>query len=206
MTFRHRIIRTCLLAAIGLLIGAGIALYQVQKGTTEPQETVTFFAPNIASDFDLVNHLGQTVKSSDFLGKKYLLVYFGFAYCPAICPTELQKISEAYKALPMAWQSRIQPIFISVDPERDTPEILKNYVGLFMPELIGLTGTQSQIDAAKKAYKVYATKVPEGDGYTIDHSSFIYFIDLNGKAIGMFKMSDSADKITDYILKYDGLD
>jgi protein SCO1/2 len=187
-------------------MGAGIALYQVQKGTTETQDSVAFFAPNISSDFDLLNHLGQPVKSSDFLGKKYLLVYFGFAYCPAICPTELQKMSEAYKALPEAWQSRIQPIFISVDPERDTPEILKNYVGLFMPELIGLTGTQSQIDDAKKAYKVYATKVPEGDGYTIDHSSFIYFIDLNGKAVGMFKMSDSADKITDYILKYDGLD
>jgi cytochrome oxidase Cu insertion factor (SCO1/SenC/PrrC family) len=206
MTLRHRIIRTCLLATIGLLMGAGIALYQVQKGTTETQDSVAFFAPNISSDFDLLNHLGQPVKSSDFLGKKYLLVYFGFAYCPAICPTELQKMSEAYKALPEAWQSRIQPIFISVDPERDTPEILKNYVGLFMPELIGLTGTQSQIDDAKKAYKVYATKVPEGDGYTIDHSSFIYFIDLNGKAVGMFKMSDSADKITDYILKYDGLD
>ena len=115
-------------------------------------------------------------------------------------------MSEAYRALPTAWQARIQPIFITIDPERDTQAILKNYVALFMPELVGLTGSAEQIDAVKSVYKVYGAKVPDGDTYTMDHSSFIYFMGLDGTAKAMFKTSDTADAIAKQILTLDGLD
>ena len=95
---------------------------------------------------------------------------------------------------------------ISIDPERDTPEALKNYIGLFMPELIGLTGTKEQIEAVKKVYKVYGVKAPEGDTYTMDHSSFIYFMNMNNEPMAMFKTSDNADKIAKTIPTLDGLD
>ena len=111
----------------------------------------------------------------------------------------LQKMAEAYHALPKNWQDRIQPLFISVDPERDTPEVLKNYVALFLPELVGLTGTPVQIDAIKRAYKIYAAKIPDGDSYTMDHSSYIYLMAPDGTAKAMFKTSDTAKDIARHI-------
>lgn len=208
MSFKNRLRRFLILSALGLILGAGIAgisiLMTKQNGNDE-SSSLPLVAPGIGGTFTLINQDGKTVTEKDF-ANKYLLIYFGFTYCPAICPTELQKITEAYHALPKAWQDRIQPIFITIDPERDTPEIIKNYVGLFMPELIGLTGTQSQIEAIKKVYKVYGAKVPEGNTYTMDHSSFIYFMDMNNKPMAMFKTSDNADKIAKTIPTLDGLD
>lgn len=208
MNLKHRLQRFLILSALGLTLGAGIAGISILMGKQDSENNSSaqvLVAPGIGGSFTLVNQDGKTVTEKDF-ANKYLLVYFGFTYCPAICPTELQKIAEAYSALPKAWQERIQPIFITIDPERDTPEALKNYVSLFMPELIGLTGTQEQIDAVKKAYKVYATKVPEGDTYTMDHSSFIYFMNMNNQPMAMFKVTDSADKIAKTIPTLDGLD
>lgn len=208
MNLKNRLQRFVILSALGLTLGAGIAGISIllgKQGSENNSSPQVLVAPGIGGAFTLVNQDGKTVTEKDF-ANKYLLVYFGFGYCPAICPTELQKITEAYHALPKAWQERIQPIFITIDPERDTPEALKNYVSLFMPELIGLTGTQEQIDAVKKAYKVYATKVPEGDAYTMDHSSFIYFMNMNNEPMAMFKVSDSAEKIAKTIPTLDGLD
>jgi protein SCO1/2 len=207
MSFKYRAKRFLILSALGLTLGAGIAglsiLMENQGAGNKPYAPMV--APNIGGAFTLVNQDGKTVTEKDF-ANKYLLIYFGFASCPAICPTELQKITEAYQALPKPWQERIQPLFITIDPERDTPAILKNYVALFMPQLIGLTGSVEQIEAVKKAYKVYGAKVPEGNSYTMDHSSFIYFMGLGGKPLAMFKASDTADTITKTIPTLDGLD
>ena len=141
--------------------------------------------------FSLIDHDGKLRTEKDF-SRPYKLVYFGFTYCPLICPTELQKMAEAYLKLTPAQQSLIQPLFISVDPERDTPEALKNYVDLFLPNLVGLTGSTEQIESAKTAYSVFSRKVPEGDTYTIDHSSFIYLIGPNENLLAQFKPSDSS--------------
>lgn len=197
MNLKYRLTRFLVLSALGLILGAGIAGLSIlsEKGN-EPSShpSLPLVAPGIGGQFALIDHNGKAVTEKDF-ANKYLFIYFGFTYCPAICPTELQKMTEAYHSLPKEWQDRIQPIFITIDPERDTPEVLKNYVGLFMPELVGLTGSQAQIDAAKKAYKVYGAKVPDGDTYTMDHSSYIYFMDKNNAPLAMFKTSDNADRI-----------
>ncbi len=145
--------------------------------------------------FSLVDHDGKIRTEKDFL-PPYKLVYFGFTYCPLICPTELQKMAEAYQKLTPAQQSLIQPLFISVDPERDTPEALKNYVDLFLPNLVGLTGSIEQIESAKKTYGVFSHKVLEGDSYTVDHSSFIYFIGPKENLLAQFKPSDSSSILT----------
>lgn len=206
MEHSQRLKRFFILAAVGLTLGAGIAGISLllDKAAIE-QSTMPIVAPNIGGPFTLIDHNGKTVTDKDFQNK-YLLIYFGFASCPAICPTDLQKLTDAYQALPKPWQDRIQPLFITIDPERDTPKILKNFVELFMPQLIGLTGSEEQIEAAKKAYKVYAAKVPEGDSYTMDHSAFIYFMGLGGRPLAMFKNADTADKIAKTIPTLDGLD
>ncbi len=150
----------------------------------------------IGGGFELINHDGDTVTDKDY-SDKFKLIYFGFTYCPTICPTELQKMLLALEEIDSAHISKIYPIFVSVDPERDTPDVLKEYVALFSPNLIGLTGSQEQIDAIKKTYKVYASKVKtdEMSDYTVDHSSFTYLMSPDNKLIGIFKINDDATKM-----------
>lgn len=197
MSIKHRIIRFFVLSAIGLLLGAAIAGISIFSGKQDTRSNKV--------SFSLINQDGKPVTDKDFYGR-YMLVYFGFTSCPAICPTELQKMSEAYQLLPPESQKRIQPVFITVDPERDTLKVLKGYVDLFMPELMGMTGTPEQIDAVKKSFRVYASKVKEGDSYTMDHSSFIYFIGLDGQILAMFKTADKPDDIKTRIMELHGLD
>ncbi|MEP3889523.1 MAG: SCO family protein [Hellea sp.] len=152
-------------------------------------KTVVSGTADIGGAYNLINQDGQAVTEADALGKPQL-VYFGFSYCPDICPTALQKMGAA--------QARIDPkgdkvnyIFISVDPERDTAESLKLYVTAsgFPAGLTGLTGSQDQIDAVKSAYKVYSQKVPTPDSageYTVDHSDIIYLMDKDGKFVEFF--------------------
>lgn len=175
-----------------------------QKNTSETN-SAPILAPSIGGAYTLVDQDGITRTEKDFAGK-YKLIYFGFASCPAVCPTELQKIATAYRDLPSRIQENIQPIFITVDPERDTPDVLKGYVKLFLPNLVGLTGSNEQIYDVKKAFKVYAAKVPEGDSYTMDHSSFIYYMNPEGLVTDIFKVSDSAAELKKRIQASQGLD
>lgn len=199
MSFQDRTRRFLILSVLGFILGAGIAGLSILMESGDKnqghQESLPFVAPHIGGPFHLINQDGKAVTDKDFAGK-YLLIYFGFASCPAICPTELQKITNTYQSLSKDWQDRIQPIFITIDPERDTPDILKDYVALFLPQMVGLTGTTDQIENVKKAYKVYGAKVPEGTSYTMDHSSFIYFMGPDTKPLAMFRVSDTADKMT----------
>jgi protein SCO1/2 len=122
-------------------------------------------------------------------------VFFGYTYCPDLCPTELQVMSAALDSLG-AKADAIQPIFISFDPERDTPAVLKQYVSNFHPRLVGLTGTPEEVAAAAKAYRVYYSKVPNSsapDTYLMDHSTITYLMDPQGKFLKHFSYStDSA--------------
>ena len=143
--------------------------------------------PKIGGPFLLVDHNGNTVSESNFRGK-YMLVYFGYTYCPDVCPVSLTVISDAMEMLGESAE-QITPVFITVDPERDGHEALKMYVEHFHPRLVGLTGSVDQVNLAAKAYKVYFAKVMEGyeDGdYAMDHSSITYLMDPNGKFITHF--------------------
>lgn len=189
---------------ISILIGAGIAAliasYQIKKEGGVDTNYVA--AKNFGGDFSLTNHLGQPVTQDDFKNQ-YRLVYFGFTYCPAICPTELQRIASILKGLGDKGE-KIQPIFITIDPERDTVDVMKNYVEMFHPRMIGLTGTPEQINDIKKSYKIYAAKVKEEgmSDYTMDHSSFIYFMGPNDTLYRIFKMDDNVDDMVNIIQNY----
>ena len=116
----------------------------------------------------------------------------------------MQRISTILKNIEPEKADLIQPLFITIDPERDTVEVMKNYVELFHPRLVGLTGTPTQIDVAKKAYKIYATKAQDEtmSDYTMDHSSFIYFIGPDNSLIRIFKIDDKTDDMAKFIQDY----
>lgn len=148
----------------------------------------------IGGAFTLTDNTGKRVTDQDFHGK-YTLVFFGFTSCPDICPAGLQLIAGALQKLGTKAQL-ITPIFISVDPQRDTPEKLAAYVKNFDPRLVGLTGTPEEIAAVAKAYKVYYAKAPSKerpDDYTMDHTSIIYVMDPKGEFVTHFTPSTSVD-------------
>jgi cytochrome oxidase Cu insertion factor (SCO1/SenC/PrrC family) len=152
----------------------------------------------IGGPFDLVDHAGRPRVDTEFRGK-WLLIYFGYTYCPDICPTDLQQIGLAIDRLGAAGEA-VQPLFITVDPERDTAEHLSEYVTLFHPRLIGLTGSAEQIQRVARAYKVYYAKHPiSRPDYVVDHSSFIYLVDPGGRYVGFFPPGTPADRMVEMI-------
>lgn len=180
MTSRMRLIFLGLIALCAAAATAAIVLLATPKKD----------AGGIGGGFTLTAENGQRVSDSDFHGR-YMLAFFGFTNCPDVCPMTLQRIADAFEAAPHL-KDRVTPVLISVDPERDTPEKLKAYVGYFGPTFRGLTGTPAEIGAVLKAYGVYAKKVPLKDsalGYTIDHSSFIYLFDPDGAFVTVFDPS-----------------
>ena len=140
----------------------------------------------IGGDFSLTDHHSQPFSLSQLRGK-FVLMFFGFTYCPNICPTELAKVASVLKSMEDA-QHRVQLVFISIDPARDTPEKLKTYVGYFSPDIIGLTGSAQQIEAVAAQYQVSyrLNKRSETDlEYDVDHSANLYVIDPRGKLASM---------------------
>ncbi|KTF69694.1 SCO family protein [Sphingomonas sp. HT-1] len=139
----------------------------------------------IGGPFTLTDQNGKRVQDADFAGK-YRIVYFGYTYCPDVCPTDLAKIGAAFRALEKQaprTAAKIVPLFISVDPERDTPAQLKQYVGNFHPRLIGLTGTPQQVAQVAKAYAIAYMKQPTPSGYLMGHSEVAYLMGPDGKPI-----------------------
>ena len=145
---------------------------------------------DVGGPFTLVNQDGQTVTQDDFAGRP-MLIYFGFTYCPDICPFSLQVMDQALSLLPSEQAAVFQPVLISVDPERDTPEVLADYVrsDVFPDNLTGLTGTPDQIASVADAYRVYYARVDDESssaGYTMDHTSIIYLMDSEGQFTDVF--------------------
>lgn len=149
----------------------------------------------VGGPFSLTNQDGRKVTEKDFLGK-YMLVFFGYTFCPDVCPTELQVMTAALDQLGPA-ADKIQPIFVSIDPERDTPEVLKSYVANFGPRLIGLTGTPEEVAAAAKAYRVYYAKTATAGSsdYLMDHSSIIYLMGPDGRFVRHMAYTTDAAKL-----------
>ena len=155
----------------------------------------------VGGPFHLEDQNGQPVSDADMKGKPFL-VFFGFTHCPDICPTTLFEISQLFKALgPDA--DRTGALFITVDPERDTAAVMKDYLSNFDPHLRGLTGDRPSIDAAIKAYRVYAKKVPLDNGdYTMDHTAVVYLMDKDGHFVAPFNLKQSADDAAAQIRRY----
>lgn len=206
---KKRLKRTGILCLIALFVGAGVAWFQIQierntqnqpAGTTK-SSAVPIAGSSIGGPFTLMDHHGEKKTEADY-AEMHKLIYFGFTYCPAICPTELQKMTKVLNELPPELSEQIQPLLITIDPERDTPEVLKDYVSLFHPRLEGLTGTQPQIDFVKKQYRIFATKVedPELSDYTMDHSTFIYLMTPDNKLLSIYRMRDDAEFMKNDIL------
>jgi protein SCO1/2 len=147
----------------------------------------------VGGPFRLVDQDGRRVSDADFRGKPFL-VFFGFTHCPDICPTTLFDLSEVLRRLgPDAEKTAV--LFISVDPEQDTPEKLKEYLSSFHPRIFGLTGSLAEIADVEKVYRVYAKKVPlEGGGYTMDHSAIVYLMDRQGRFVAPFNLKRTADE------------
>jgi protein SCO1/2 len=160
-----------------------------QGGMQLPQGMV------LGGPFSLVNQEGRAVTERDFAGR-WLLVYFGFTYCPDVCPTELGTIAAALDAMGAAGE-RVTPVLISVDPQRDTPAQLADYVSRFHPRMQGLTGTPEQVAAAARAYRVFYSRVqrPNMTDYTMDHSSFIYLVGPDGRVRSLFRPETTPEAI-----------
>ena len=148
----------------------------------------------IGGPFQLTDQNGRTVTDQDFKGRPFL-VFFGFTHCPEVCPTTLFEISEILRKLgPDA--DRVRAVFITVDPERDTPAALKDYLSSFDPHLAGLTGDPDAIAAVAKAYRVYYKKVPlDGGDYTMDHTAIVYLMDKQGRFVSPFSLKRTTEAV-----------
>ncbi|WP_033070190.1 SCO family protein [Thalassospira australica] len=180
--------------AIALVLGIGLTYRLMMMGT----ETQSSGGASIGGPFELVNQDGETVTQEDFAGK-YMLTYFGYTFCPDVCPTELQVMGTALDLMPEDVANEITPVFFTVDPERDTVEAIAQYVPYFHERMVGLTGTVEQTTAAAKAFRVYYAKsIPEGepedtDAYLMDHSSFVYLMDRDGQFVRHFNYGTSPE-------------
>jgi protein SCO1/2 len=147
---------------------------------------------SIGGPFSLIDQDGKAFSDKDLKGKSFL-VFFGFTHCPDICPTTLFEISEVLRKLgPQA--DRTAALFVTVDPERDTPETMRSYLASFDPHIRGLTGDSAAVDAVAKAYRAYYKKVPlEGGDYTMDHTAVVYLMDKDGRFVAPFNMRRTAD-------------
>lgn len=172
--------------ALGLVGVTGAAIL-----TLAPEKTPI---STVGGPFSLVDQDGRPVTERDFAGATHL-VFFGFTHCPDICPTTLQQISDVLAALGPKGKD-MRAAFITVDPERDTPESLKTYLSSFDPRITGLTGTPAQVVAATKAYRAYARKVEtpgdKGD-YTMEHTALVYVMDPNNRFLGALDLSRPAE-------------
>jgi protein SCO1/2 len=186
-------------AALILLIGGGflvaaVGLGWLQSQRQQPSSVADTSPVPIGGAFTLVDENGQTVTDQTYRGK-WLLVFFGFTHCPDVCPTALNDIALTLDQLgPLA--GSVQPLFVTVDPERDTPDIVKDYTDAFHPNIIGLTGTPAQIAETAKVYRVYYKKVAQGDTYTMDHSGITYVMATDGKFAAHFSPRTPIDTMT----------
>jgi protein SCO1/2 len=142
---------------------------------------------SIGGSFALLDQNGRTVRDTDYAGR-YRLIYFGYGFCPDVCPTDLALMGRglaAFEAQDAARGAKVAPIFITIDPARDTPAVLKPFVAAFHPRLVGLTGTAAEIAAVTKAYGVYAKRMDTGDAenYLMDHSAMVYLFGPDGRPI-----------------------
>jgi len=202
MSSRSRILLYFMVAAIFLIVGIMTRLPQILEGPA----TKTVGQVAVGGKFELVDAKGTVYTQENLIGK-YTLINFGYTFCPDVCPTGLQTAAMALDLLPMRKSAKVQSYFITIDPERDTPEVMADYVQHFHKSLVGLSGSLEQVKKAAKAYKVYYKKVAEEgkpeDEYLMDHSAFQFLMGPEGQYLAHFPHGitpeDFAQKLKDKI-------
>ncbi len=192
---------------IGLVVAivtAGAAGFIITKKNAP--KTVAYSKstpPPIGGKFTLVNGNGKTVTEADFKGR-YMLIFFGYTSCPDVCPNTLQAVGETLDIMGKD-AAKVAPLFISVDPERDTPKVMKEYVSNFHPGIIGLTGNPEQISSVAKVYQAYFAKVVDESGnkdnYLMDHSAYLYLMGPDGKFVTVFGYQTDPKVVAEQIEK-----
>ena len=182
-----------------ILALAGGILWHESSQVPGLGRTVTTGVADVGGPFHLTDQSGKAVTDQDFRGR-YMLIYFGYSFCPDVCPTTLGVMAEALQKLGAEGQ-RVVPVFITIDPARDTPKVLADYVKAFGPQFIGLTGNDAAIKDVERKYRVYAVKRPLDPskglkgGYGMDHSSVIYLMGPNGKLVSFYDEAISPDDL-----------
>jgi len=189
---------------LSLLLAVGIGAFAlIQSKNGGGRTTQQSGKALIGGAFDLIDHTGKRVSDKDYRGK-FMLVYFGFTYCPDVCPTELQHIAGALDVIGEKRRKLMTPLFVTIDPERDTRELMATYVENFHPDIVGLVGTVEKIKAMGKAYRVYFKKVKEKDspdGYTMDHSALVFLMDDKGQYVRHFSYGTDSDRMAKGIME-----
>ena len=181
----------------GLVLCFGVVLLVTGRVSAPVAQQVAA----IGGPFKLIDQTGKEVTDQDMKGRPFL-VFFGFTHCPDVCPTTLFEVSEILRALgPDA--DKMRALFITVDPERDTPAVMKDYLSSFDPHLSGLTGDPAAVAAVAKAYRVYFKKVPlDQGGYTMDHTAIIYLMDKDGRFVSPFSLKRPPETLVAELRKY----
>lgn len=194
-------------AVLFAVTGAALFFYfrsekdKLQEQRHKEREDQTVGRPQVGGPFTLTDHKGETFTEKNLLGK-WSLIYFGFTNCPDICPEELDKMSAAVEKLDQEYGPIVQPVFISVDPARDTVPQVARYVSEFHPRLIGLTGDYATLKATCKAYRVYFSTPPDAkadDDYLVDHSIFFYFMDPKGQFVDAFGKASTEEDVIERV-------
>lgn len=177
-------LRLVLVLAVAMLLAAGLGWMRFATPQAPPGNLA---GASLGGPFSLTSQDGKPVRDTDFTGR-YRLIYFGYGFCPDVCPTDLALVGRGLKAFESqapALAEKVAPIFITIDPQRDTPSALKPFVAAFHPRLVGLTGTPDQIAAVTRAYGVYARRMETGDAqnYLMDHSAMVYLYGPDGRPI-----------------------
>lgn len=191
--FQTRQLLIALLSALLLLFLAAAAILWQESGAGA-NRNVSAGQAAIGGPYHLVNQDGKPVTDRDF-HSRYQLIYFGYPFCPDICPTRLALMAAALDKMGSN-AKHIAPIFITVDPDHDSPPVLKKYLAAFDPRFIGLTGSQSELSKVEKEYKVYAQKQPQKGGtYAVNHSNVIYLMGPKGKLVNIYNDVMTPDQL-----------
>lgn len=178
-------------AVAALAVVSGVLIYQQTAGNKNSGALIEPLA-TIGGPFELVNGSGETVTDETFAGKPTVM-FFGFTFCPEVCPTTLSELQGWMEALGED-AAKLNYAFVTVDPERDTPEVMRDYVQAFDERITPLTGSREQVDAMLKVYRVYSKKVPLDDGgYTMDHAASIYLMDADNKFVGTISYGEAQE-------------
>ena len=189
-----------LLLALGAFV-AGLVLFSAVIFIVTGRTPAPIAMSTVGGPFKLIDQNNKPITEQDFKGQPFL-VFFGFTHCPDVCPTTLFEVSEIFRALgPDA--KNLRAMFVTVDPERDTPAVIKDYLSSFDPRIIGVTGDVDAITAAEKSYRVYAKKVPtDGGGYTMDHTAIVYLMSKDGRFVAPFNMKRRPEEAAAELKRY----
>lgn len=187
-----------------LVLALGLGVFTLAVAPNGADTSPRPEAIQVGGPFEMIDHTGKTVTDASYRGK-FMLVYFGFTFCPDICPTELQVIASALDALSEKERAALQPLFVTVDPERDTAAEIAGYVGHFHDSLVGLTGTVDQVSQMAGAYRVWFKKVEDPEStaeYTMEHTNFVYLMGPDGNHVDHFTFATKSGEMAARISKH----